>query len=162
MVFNLVSSTLPCIRQPRPRLWRNGPSTHVLLCTQYVPGNKVFCIWQPCARDSGHKIAASAHGMGSGCLAVDAMVIGCLGVDHRVELFFILSHFRGWFFSDLRFTIWLFPHNVGISKAQRAYMEMLAGGVGGPRQGFPCSLTSTRVSFEPGTYPRWKWRPGAG
>ena len=56
------------------------------------------------------------------------MVIGCLGVDHRVERFFILSHFRGWFFSDLRFTIWLFPHNVGIRKAQRAYMEMLPVG----------------------------------
>jgi len=31
------------------------------------------------SRDSGNKIAASAHGMGSGCLPVDAMVIGCLG-----------------------------------------------------------------------------------
>ena len=41
-----------------------------------------------------NKIAASAHGMGSGCLAVDVMVIGCLGVDRRVERFFILSHFR--------------------------------------------------------------------
>jgi hypothetical protein len=30
-------------------------------------------------RDSGNKIAASAHGMGSGGLAVDAMVIECLG-----------------------------------------------------------------------------------
>jgi hypothetical protein len=72
---------------------RNGPSTHVLLCTQYVPGNKIFCICQPCARNSGNKIAASVHGMGSGCLAVDAMVIQCLGVDRRVERFFILNHF---------------------------------------------------------------------
>jgi hypothetical protein len=56
-------------------------------------GNTVFCICQPCARDSGNKIAASAHGMGSGGLAVDAMVIGCLGVDHRGERFFVLLHF---------------------------------------------------------------------
>ena len=46
-----------------------------------IPGNKVFCLWQACVRDSGNKIAASAHGMGSGGLAVDAMAIGCLGVD---------------------------------------------------------------------------------
>jgi hypothetical protein len=26
------------------------------------PGNTVFCIWQPCARDSCNKITASAHG----------------------------------------------------------------------------------------------------
>ncbi len=45
------------------------------------PGNTVFCIWQPCARDSGNKIAASAHGVGSGGLAVDAMAIGCLGME---------------------------------------------------------------------------------
>jgi len=35
--------------------------------------------------DVGNKIAASAHGMGSGGSAVDAMVIGCLGVDRRAE-----------------------------------------------------------------------------
>ncbi len=46
------------------------------------------------ARNSGNKIAASAHGMGSGGLAVDTMAIGCLGVDHRLKLFFVLSHFR--------------------------------------------------------------------
>jgi len=40
------------------------------------------------ARDSVNKIAASAHGMGSGGLAVDAMAIGCLGVERRVERFF--------------------------------------------------------------------------
>ena len=40
------------------------------------------------ARNSGNKIAASAHGMGSGGLAVDAMAIGCLGVELRVERFF--------------------------------------------------------------------------
>jgi hypothetical protein len=57
-------------------------------CTQKVPGNKVFRIWQVGARDSGNKIAASAHGMGSGGSAVEAMAIGCLGVDRRVELFF--------------------------------------------------------------------------
>jgi hypothetical protein len=42
--------------------------------------------------DSGNKIAASAHGMGAGDLAVDAMSIGCLGVD-RSERFFELSIF---------------------------------------------------------------------
>ena len=51
-------------------------------------GNKVFRIWQAGARDSGNKIAASAHGMGAGGLAVDAMAIGCLGVERRVERFF--------------------------------------------------------------------------
>ncbi len=57
-------------------------------CTQKVPGNKVFRICQAGARDSGNKIPASAHGMGTGGLAVDAMSIGCLGVDRRVERFF--------------------------------------------------------------------------
>ena len=45
-------------------------------------------MWQPCARDSGNKIEASAHGMGSGGSAVDAMVIGCLGAERRAERFF--------------------------------------------------------------------------
>ena len=53
----------------------------------------VFCICQPCARDSCNKVAASAHGMGSGGLAVDAMAIGCVGVERRGERFFVLSHF---------------------------------------------------------------------
>ena len=55
-----------------------------------VDFTEVFRIWQAGACDSGNKIAASAHGMGSGGLAfsVDAMAIGCLGVDRRVELFF--------------------------------------------------------------------------
>ena len=44
-------------------------------------------MWQPYARDSGNKIADSAHGMGSGGSAVDAMVIGCLGVERRAERF---------------------------------------------------------------------------
>ena len=39
-------------------------------------------------RDPGNKAADSAHVMGSGGLAVDAMAIGCLGVERRVELFF--------------------------------------------------------------------------
>ena len=51
-------------------------------------GNKVFRIWQADARDSGNNLAASAHGMGAGGLAVDAMAIGCLGVERRVERFF--------------------------------------------------------------------------
>jgi len=49
-------------------------------CTRGAgPGNRVFCIWQPCARDSGNKTAVSAHGMGSGGLAVDAMAIRMYG-----------------------------------------------------------------------------------
>jgi hypothetical protein len=40
------------------------------------------------ARDSGNKIDAIAHGMGSEDLAVDAMAIGCLGVDRHGERFF--------------------------------------------------------------------------
>ena len=66
---------------------RNDPNTHVQACTHHVPGNKPFCIRQPRAHDSGSKIAASAHGMGSGGSAVDAMVIGCLGVERRAERF---------------------------------------------------------------------------
>jgi len=70
--------------QERPEHTR--PGMHPLSPT--VPGNKPFCMWQPYARDSGNKIADSAHGMGSGGSAVDAMVIGCLGVDRRAERFF--------------------------------------------------------------------------
>jgi len=40
------------------------------------------------ARDPGNKAAASAHGMGSGGLAVDAVAIGCLGAERRGERFF--------------------------------------------------------------------------
>jgi hypothetical protein len=43
--------------------------------------------------DSGNKTAASAHGMRSGGLAVDAMTIGCLGIDRCGERFFVLDHF---------------------------------------------------------------------
>ena len=56
--------------------------TRPFVC-EACPGNKVFRIWQAGARDSGNKIAASAHGMGSGGPTVDAMVIGRLGVDCR-------------------------------------------------------------------------------
>ena len=47
--------------------------------------------------DSGTKIAASAHDMGSGGLAVDAMAIGCLGVERRVELgtWYLVVAYRG-------------------------------------------------------------------
>ncbi len=61
--------------------------TRPFVC-EACPGNKVFRICQADARDSGNKIAASAHGMGAGGLAVDAMAIGCLGVERRVERFF--------------------------------------------------------------------------
>ena len=43
--------------------------------------------------DSGNKTAASAHGMGSGVLAVDVRAIGCLGVDRCGERFFVLTIF---------------------------------------------------------------------
>jgi len=33
-----------------------------------------------------------------------------------------------------------FPITWASARLRDAYMEMLAGGVGGPRQGFPCSL----------------------
>jgi hypothetical protein len=56
-------------------------------------------------RDSGNKSTArigrlssqrhgDAHGIGSGGLAVNVMVIGCLGVELRGERFLALSHFR--------------------------------------------------------------------
>ncbi len=68
--------------------------TRPFVC-ETCPGNKVFRIWQAGERDSGNKIAASAHGMGAGGLAVDAMAIGCLGVERRVERFFsYLAIFR--------------------------------------------------------------------
>ena len=47
-------------------------------------------------RNSGNKTAASAHGMRSGGLAVDAMAIGCLGIDRRGERFFVLDHFSAY------------------------------------------------------------------
>ena len=64
---------------------------HACLGTHHhAPGNKPVSILQPRACDAGNKIDASAHGMGSGSSAVDAMpvVIGRLGVDRRAELFF--------------------------------------------------------------------------
>ena len=69
------------------------------------PGNRVFCICQPCARDSGNKTAVSAHDMGSGGLEVDAMAIGCLGVDRHGERIFALSHhdFASFLLRDLNF-----------------------------------------------------------
>ena len=85
----------PHLRTPHAGTARTHPHP---ACTQNVPGNKVFRIWQAGALDSGNKIAVSAHGMGSGGLAVDAMAIGCLGVERRVERFFsylaIFSTFR--------------------------------------------------------------------
>jgi hypothetical protein len=66
------------------------------------PGNQVFCIWQPCARDAGNKNAASAYGMGSGGLAVDAMSIGCRGVKRRVERFLHLDPFHTGIFNGSR------------------------------------------------------------
>ena len=85
----------PHLRTPHAGAARTYPHP---ACTQKVPGNKVFRIWQAGALDSGNKIAASAHGMGSGGLAVDAMAIGCLGVDRRVERFFSYLAISGAFF----------------------------------------------------------------
>ena len=75
----------PHLRTPHVGTARTHPHP---ACTQKVPGNKVFSICQAGAGDSGNKIAASVHGMGSGVLAVDTMVIGCLGVERLVEWFF--------------------------------------------------------------------------
>jgi hypothetical protein len=81
---------MPHLRTPHAGTARSHPSS-------YAPSmsleTRFSALWLTCARDSGNKIAASAHGMGSGCLAVDAMVIGCLGVERHVERVFILSHF---------------------------------------------------------------------
>jgi len=58
---------------------------------------------------------------------------------------------------DLRFTFFLFPHNVGIRKAQRGARRWSRG----PRQGFPCSLLpgflsnrGPRSCFAPRTFSR--------
>jgi len=82
---------------------RHWPSTHCDTPRVYAgPGNAYGsahgCSYDQ-SHDSGHKIATSAHGMGSGCLTVDAMVIGCPDVDRRVDRFFVLSHFWDVFFS---------------------------------------------------------------
>ena len=71
--------------------------THIQACTRgwsrrasgTGPGNRVFCIWQPCTRDSCNKTTASD--MGSGGLAVDAMSIGCLGMDRHLEFGMFIS-----------------------------------------------------------------------
>ena len=85
----LVSRLPPRIHAaPAHSVRMNGPNTHVSARTQYGSGNKPLCILQPSACDAGNKIEASAHGMGSGGSAVDAMVIGRLGVDRRAERFF--------------------------------------------------------------------------
>ena len=83
----------PHLRTPHAGTARTHPHP---ACTQKVPGNKVFRIWQVGSRDSGNKIAASAHGMGSGGLAVDAMAIGCLGVERRVEMRVVAGQAVSW------------------------------------------------------------------
>ena len=86
----------------------NLPPTHTLPCTQQVPGHKVFCIWHPCACDSVNKIAASAHGTGSGGLAVDAMATGCPGAERRVERPLILSPDHFMTLNEPRSYLWIF------------------------------------------------------
>ena len=88
----------PGSRHPRTPHERTPHVGTAQVCTishvrNACPGNHVFCIWHPCARDSGYKNEASAYGMGSGGLAVDANGIGCRGVDRRGERFFVLGHF---------------------------------------------------------------------
>jgi len=92
---------------PRTHAGAQAPAAHPrrtrALCTQERPEH--ICPGTHPARprkqaslhtaaDAGNKIAASAHGMGSGGSAVDAMVIGCLGVERRAERFFS-CHFPG-------------------------------------------------------------------
>ena len=79
----------PHDRTPRAGTAQERTPSHVY---EDCPGNQVFCIWQPCARDAGNKNAASAYGMGAGGLAVDAMAIGCLGVECSGRRFFVLTH----------------------------------------------------------------------
>ena len=71
-------------------------SVHFVYTSRADPENGVFCTHQPCARDPGNKVAASAHGMGLGGLTVDAVAIGCLGAARRSAVgndFFVLEHF---------------------------------------------------------------------
>ena len=60
---------------------------------RFVQSTHEFFAYDSSASDPGNKTASSAHVMGSGGLAVDAMAIGCLGVERRGERFFVLSHF---------------------------------------------------------------------
>ena len=75
----------PC-RTCAPRMQERPEHTRPLM-HPVCPQKQGFLHMAACARDSGDKITASAHDMGSGYLAVDAMVIGCLGVERRAERF---------------------------------------------------------------------------
>jgi hypothetical protein len=77
-------------RTSAPRAQARPGHARLRMRTRQPP---VFRVWPPCARHSGNKSAASAHGIGSGGLAVDNMVVRCLGVETRGERFFALSHF---------------------------------------------------------------------
>ncbi len=85
----------PATRARRVRTPRTAhtPTTHTVVGRSPIivgPENQPFLARQPNARDPGNKAAASAHGMGSGGLAVDAMAVGSLGVERRVERLFAL------------------------------------------------------------------------
>ena len=88
----------PATRARRVRTPRTAhtPTTHTVVGRSPIivgPENQPFLARQPNARDPGNKAAASAHGMGSGGLAVDAMAVGSLGVERRVERSFALHSF---------------------------------------------------------------------
>ena len=77
----------PATRARRVRTQRTAhtPTTHTVGGrSPRWPENQPFRARQPNARNPGSKAATSAHGMGSGGLAVDAMVVGFLGAERRV------------------------------------------------------------------------------
>ena len=57
---------------------------------------------------------------------------------------------------NLQFTILLFPHNVDIRKDQKTYMEMLADGTGGPRQGFRSKVNPGSPLGQPWVSDFWR------
>jgi len=118
---------------------RNVTCSHGLFFSRKGLPSYHVPIWQPCARDSGNKTAASVHGMGSGGLAVDAMAIGCLGVERRGERFFgfffpkklllflLVFFWYVWTGHDLRPQLYYPPEKVmGRSARRGGWRERLA------------------------------------
>ncbi len=64
LVFGtILSSLLSELQIIIPKTDRNGRPRATCTPSRIHSGNRVCSIWQPCARDSGNKIAVSAHGM---------------------------------------------------------------------------------------------------
>ena len=96
VVSELASTPATRARRVRTPRTADAPTTHTVGGrSPRWPENQPFRARQANAPNPGSKAATSAHGMGSGGLAVDAMVVGCLGAARRVERFFRTSlHFR--------------------------------------------------------------------